>query len=185
MHQSHPQMLAACLDCLVDFLSPHELKNLYSACKGLKQSVSPEMKEHCLTTAAAKYKRAVRMPDGGLRIHMYLRGLVFDMHPSPHERVPKQMRFQPVKLTFGGVPMEGGIVRVGNKYTTDSAYVPDREFYNKGNAVILSAEDIRITFIQYDKAIMFLHIKTEMDFVVGDNGVVVTRLVNYYFRKSQ
>ena len=69
-----------CFRMAVKFLSPSELQTLRCTSKGLNHAITDTIKNECVQATVSKYNRAVRTPDGAIRIFTRFGTRMFDIH---------------------------------------------------------------------------------------------------------
>jgi hypothetical protein len=149
-----------CFAMIVDFLEPHELQALRCVSKGLKKIITGKIRWNAIEKARDKYSRAVRMPDGAIRIYTELGMRKFDMYT-----IPDSFYSNPdygVKTPMYTLKQDGQADQIGHMTCVGNGFVqyygegPDERFteairndiFIKGNEAILSSGEIKIEDIK-------------------------------------
>lgn len=141
------------LPLITAFLEPRELQALRCANKGLKRGVTRKMMQACFYNTYAKYRRAILMPDGAVRIYTRLGRQMFDLYgvgPGNNNNSNTLDNGTPMyTLKQQGMDDQlGGIddVRLPDRHTLIGAEFRNRVL-STGNAAVLEAAEIIITHI--------------------------------------
>jgi hypothetical protein len=132
------------------YLSPFELQTVRCVSKGLNKATTNKIKHECVQNTVSRYNRAVRMPNGAIRIFTRLGSRMFDLYavePAAFTVCSFDTTAKTPKLRldkFDGRPAQiGGMACVGK---TANATNPSRkDIMLKGNAAVIDAKEIRIT----------------------------------------
>jgi hypothetical protein len=150
-------MLLQTSDCLLfiaGFLEPRELQALRCASKGLKASITYEMKKTSMKNTLAKYSRVVRMRDGAIRIHTRLGRQRFDMYSIPnayHQVLGVNTPMYTLKQDGMGDQF-GSITRIELYYQPVKDSTLRDDILKRGNDALLEANEFMITNVnrEYD-----------------------------------
>lgn len=173
---------------VVNFLDPSELHMLCCVSKDLNSSITKQIKSNCVKTIVDRFKRAVRMPDGAIRIFTRFGKRSFDMYTVPNSFITcaftgdaKTPRL--VLKNDKNVALVGSMACVADTFY---AHMPTHlDIFQRGNDAVLSdADEILITDVQEVKmdvcGVEFTWIKTKMRF----NGVEPMLFVRYLFLRT-
>ena len=133
-----------CLSIVTAFLEPHELRALRCVSMLMKTKITDKMKQATIINTYAKYCRAVRMPDGAIRIHTRLGRQRFDMYTLPIAVNYETGMLTPVYV----LKQEGMPDKIGH---IDNVWLPDAKLrehmFLKGNTALLEAPEMCITTV--------------------------------------